>query len=208
MDKLPPRIICQMLCWVLLGGVAGIVLSSLLDLPASRLTASELLYLAAAPAVRQRFSFTDDDLARLRTWVIDSGIRWGEDAERRARFGLPHVLQGTWRFGLDRLLAGVAVGGEDAYRYLGTALPLDDVESTDVDLAGRLAELADRLGVVLDSFEGRHPVGAWMTRLGDSRMRCRSRPSVTRSRKSPRIGCESWQQHAERRRFPVAFSTR
>lgn len=144
------------------------LLSSLLDLPASRLTASELLDLAAAPAVRQRFSFTDDDLARLRTWVIDSGIRWGEDAERRARFGLPHVLQGTWRFGLDRLLAGVAVGGEDAYRYLGTALPLDDVESTDVDLAGRLAELADRLGVVLDSFEGRHPVGAWMTRLGEA----------------------------------------
>ncbi|MFN8078871.1 MAG: exodeoxyribonuclease V subunit gamma [Kineosporiaceae bacterium] len=144
------------------------LLATLLDLPASRLTASELLDLAAAPAVRHRFGFTDDDLARLRTWVIDAGIRWGEDAERRARFGLAHVLQGTWQFGLDRILTGVAIGGDEAQRYLGTALPLDDVESTDVDLAGRLAELVDRLSVVLGSFEGAHPVAAWMARLGEA----------------------------------------
>ena len=48
--------------------------------------------------------------------------------------------QNTWRTGLDRILLGVAMSGDD-HRHLGTGLPLDDVGSNEIDLAGRLAEL-------------------------------------------------------------------
>ena len=75
-------------------------------------------------------------------------------------------MQNTWRFGLDRVLAGVAVS-DDADRFFGTTLPLDDVGSTSIDLAGRLAECLDRLQRVTDDLTGSHPVGHWLTTLGD-----------------------------------------
>ena len=50
----------------------------------------------------------------------------------------------TWRTGLDRILLGVAMSGDD-HRHLGRGLPLDDVGSGDIDLVGRLAELLHRL---------------------------------------------------------------
>ena len=52
--------------------------------------------------------------------------------------------QNTWAAGLDRLLLGVAMD-ETGQHFLGTALPLDDVDAADVDLVGRLAECLSRV---------------------------------------------------------------
>lgn len=136
------------------------VVSDLLALAGSRVTASAVVDLAGLPAVRRRYGFDDADTERLRGWALESGVRWGEDQERRARYGLGAVAQGTWRTATDRLLLGVAMAEED-HRFVGSALPLDDVDSTDVDLAGRFAELVDRLTALLDDLDGVRPAGAW-----------------------------------------------
>lgn len=138
----------------------------LLDLAGSRVTASAVLDLAASPAVRRRFGFDDDDLERVRGWVARSGVRWGFDAAGRAAYGMDQVPQNTWRAGLDRLLLGVTTSEEEPV-WLGLALPLDDVDSSDIALAGQLAELLDRLEVVLDQLAGEHPVVHWVTALLD-----------------------------------------
>ena len=109
-----------------------------------------MLDLADREPVRRRFRLDDDDVARLEDWVADSGIRWGLDAEHRAPFKLAELPAGTWRFGLDRLLLGVTMT-EDEQRLFGGVLPLDDVESGAIDLAGRLAELVDRLHAAVDA---------------------------------------------------------
>jgi len=137
----------------------------LLELADGRVPASALLDLAASPGVRRRFGFDDDDLERLRGWVAGAGVRWGLDAEHRGAWHLEGVPQNTWRTGLDRLLLGVAAS-EDDLPWLDTALPLDDVDSGDVDLAGRLAELVDRLDDVLGELSGERPAGEWMEALG------------------------------------------
>src|ERR687890_490424 len=49
--------------------------------------------------------------------------------------------------------------------WLGTALPLDDVESGDVDRLGRLAEFVDRLSAALADLSGERPLTAWITGL-------------------------------------------
>lgn len=139
-------------------------LQDLLALAGSRVTASGVVDLAGLPAVRRRFGFDDADTERLRSWALESGVRWGEDQERRARYGLGTVAQGTWRTATDRLLLGVAMAEED-HRFVGSALPLDDVDSTDVDLAGRFAELVDRLTGLLDELDGARPVDAWCDTL-------------------------------------------
>ncbi len=143
------------------------LLAQLLDLADSRVTASEVLDLAAGDPVRRRFRFDADDLDRLRDWTVAAGARWGEDRDRRARYGLGEVGQNTWDAALDRILLGVVMAEEDQ-RYIGSALPLDDVDSTDVDLAGRLAELLDRLTGVLQSLAGTRPVAAWVDGLDDA----------------------------------------
>ncbi|MCP9491019.1 MAG: exodeoxyribonuclease V subunit gamma [Solirubrobacteraceae bacterium MAG38_C4-C5] len=138
-----------------LGVVAGV-----LELAQRRLTASQVLDLADREPVRRRFGFDDDDLARIQDWVAQSGIRWGLDAAHRQPYKLDRLAAGTWRAGLDRVLLGVAMT-EDGHRLYGDTLPLDDVESGAIDLAGRLSELVDRLGAALDALKAPKTLDAW-----------------------------------------------
>ena len=138
--------------------------SKLLDLAGGRTEASAVLDLIAAEPVRRRFGFAENDLETIAQWVEQAGVRWSYDEQHRSPYGLEGYVQNTWRFGLDRVLAGVAMS-DDAERWIGTTLPLDDVGSTSIDLAGRLAELVDRLQHVTDRLTGSHPVGHWLDTL-------------------------------------------
>jgi exodeoxyribonuclease V gamma subunit len=140
------------------------VAAQLLDIADTRATASQVLNLAQTAPVRARFGFTDDDLDTITQWVRQSGIRWGFDAAHRASYRLDHIAQNTWRFGLDRILTGVAMS-DDAHAWLDTALPLDDVGSDRVDVAGRFAEFVDRLTSVIDRLSGVRPLTDWLDTL-------------------------------------------
>ncbi len=149
-------------------------LGRLLDLAAGRVTASELLDLAGTAPVRARFGFDDDELSRVDGWVRSSGVRWGLDAAWRRPYHLDDVAHGTWRAGLDRVLTGVAMS-EAPYGLVGSVLPLDDVDSGDIDLAGRVAELVERTGEALRAFSVAHPVGEWLAAIAaaaDALMAC------------------------------------
>ncbi|MDN5770780.1 MAG: exodeoxyribonuclease V subunit gamma [Microlunatus sp.] len=137
------------------------VLATVLDLAGSRLEASAVLDLAAQPPVARRFGFSSDDLDRLAQLVASSGVRWGLDAAHRGPYGLDHLGQNTWAAGLDRLLLGITMD-EEGDHFIGTTLPLDEVDSSDVDLIGRAAELVGRLSIALTAFEGDHPIRRWL----------------------------------------------
>ena len=124
-----------------------------------------MLNLAQAAPVRARFGFTDDDLEDITRWVRQANIRWGFDREHRQPFGVDFV-HNTWRFGIDRVLAGVAMS-DDSHAWLDTTLPLDDVGSNRVELAGRLAEYVDRLQHVVESLTGARPLRDWLAALSD-----------------------------------------
>ncbi len=143
-----------------LGAMAELV--SLVD---ARLTASQVLAFAALPPVRQRFGLDDDDIERVAAWIERTGTRWGLDADHRAPFDLAAVDTGTWDAGLQRLLLGVAMS-EDELRLVGGVLPLDDVDSGDIDLAGRFAELVGRLGTAVRSLCDARPLAEWVEALG------------------------------------------
>ncbi len=140
--------------------------ATLVELAGGRLTATDVLDLAAADPVRRRFAFTDDDLAQLAMWVEHASIRWGLDAEHRGAYGL-RLPDNTWQAGLDRVLLGVAMAQQEqgGHRFVGDALPVDDVSSGDVELAGRLAEYVDRLHVFVDAATGASTIGAWVGAL-------------------------------------------
>ncbi len=139
------------------------VSSQLLTLAGSRVTASEVLNLIQSDPVRARFGLTDDDLDDITDWVREANIRWGFDKHHREPYGLNFVHH-TWRFGIDRILAGVALS-DDSQAWIDATLPLDDVGSNRVELAGRLAECVDRLQQTLQSLTGTRPLRDWLTNL-------------------------------------------
>ena len=136
------------------------VIGRLLDLVDERLTASQVLDFADQEPVRRRFGLDDDDLARIEDWVAASGIRWGLDAAHRKPFKLDALAAGTWRAGVDRLLVGVTMT-EEEQRLFHDVLPLDDVDSGAIDVAGRFAELVDRLQRALDGLSTPKTIDAW-----------------------------------------------
>jgi exodeoxyribonuclease V gamma subunit len=142
------------------------VLTQVLELSSARITATEVLDLAGRDPVRRRFRFSDDDLSRLEEWVNGAFVRWGFDAAHRTSFQLEGIAANTWQAGLDRILLGVTMA-EDRQRLFGSTLPLDDVDSGDIDLAGRLTEFLQRLQGSLDALAGFRPVAEWAATLAD-----------------------------------------
>jgi exodeoxyribonuclease V gamma subunit len=140
------------------------VAAQLLELAAGRVTASEVLDLAGREPVARRFSLSEQDLGQLARWFAETGIRWGLDAEHRRQWHLEQVREGTFDAGLDRLLLGVAMAEED-HRLFEGILPVDDVSSGAVELAGRCAELVARLEAAIAALGGRHRVAEWVPAL-------------------------------------------
>ena len=136
---------------------------SLVHLAGGRATASEVLDLVSSEPVRHRFDLDDDQVAEVVGWVRRSGIRWGLDGGLRSAYGLDDFEENTWSRGLDRVLLGVAAAEGDA--VLGGQVPLDDVGSADVDLAGRLAELVDRLRSAVVALRSARGVESWLAAL-------------------------------------------
>ncbi|MFD2801533.1 exodeoxyribonuclease V subunit gamma, partial [Prauserella oleivorans] len=141
--------------------------ATLLRLADARVTAGEVLDLAASGPVARRFGFSGEALETLRAWTGAAGARWGLGPRQRAAHGLREVRQNTFATALDRLLLGVAAD-ESTPDWLGLAVPLDDVDSSDVELAGRFAEFVDRLGEVLESLAGDQEATAWTEALGSA----------------------------------------
>jgi len=139
------------------------VATQLLNLAGSRVTASEVLNFAQSAPVRARFGFTDDNLEDITRWVRQANVRWGFDQEHRQPYGVDFV-HNTWRFGVDRVLAGVAMS-DDAHAWIDSTLPLDDVSSNRVELAGQLAEFVDRLQRTVQALNGDLPLSEWLHAL-------------------------------------------
>jgi len=125
-----------------------------------RMTASGLLDLLALEPVRGRFGIEAGDLERIRTWVVDSGVRWGVDAEHREAVGRPGFSENTWRFGLDRLLLGYAMPGRGRASF-GGVLPYDDIEGGEAELLGRFASFAEQVFRLRRDLATPRGIGEW-----------------------------------------------
>ena len=137
------------------------LVSRLVTLADSRAGTSALLDLCAVPPVARKFGFSTDDLERLHDLVPRAGVRWGFDAAHRSRFQMGEFRQNTWAAGLDRLLLGVTMD-ETGQHFIGTTLPLDDVDAGDVDLVGRLAELVARVSLLTQACNTAQTLTDWV----------------------------------------------
>jgi exodeoxyribonuclease V gamma subunit len=143
------------------------LVSRLLELAGGRVTASQVLDLADTTPVRARFGFDDDQLALARGWVAEAGIHWGFDAAHREPYRLSEVEAGTWAAGLKRLLLGVALAPE-ADALTNGVLPVAEIQSSEIELLGRVCELVDRLQEAVDQLARPQAIGSWASAIRDA----------------------------------------
>ncbi|AKH19873.1 exodeoxyribonuclease V subunit gamma [Sedimenticola thiotaurini] len=109
----------------------------LLAQPGGRYPVDEIFALLEQPILHRRFGLTAADLPRIRQWLETVVIRWGRDGSERAALGLPLCGQNSWQQGLDRLLLGYALPGDDEQLFQDL-LPCDAVEGSDAQLLAGL----------------------------------------------------------------------
>ena len=138
---------------------------ALLVLASGPLKASGVLDFLALEPVRRRFGIADIAEETLRTWVRESGIRWGLDAHHRARRGQPEEGTFTWRFGLDRLLLGVAMD-EGPTRSFGGVVPWDSAAVGERELLAKFIEFTESFMTSVDELTRPQDAESWRSAIG------------------------------------------
>lgn len=146
------------------GNPAAQALLAILDMVGGRAQCSSVLALLSFESVRERFGILAQDLDLLTEWSAQAGIRWGWDAEHRAAHGQPKDPQNTWRFGLRRLLLGVAMRGDDKRMWSGI-LPFDEIEGSIARQLGRFVDFVHSLKRSMQSLENPRDLPSWNSAL-------------------------------------------
>ena len=141
----------------------AIALETLLNLPRSRFTVSDLLDLLDVAPLRQRFAIDEADLPTLRRWVRESGIRWGLHAQQRGSLDLPASFsQNSWTFGIKRMLLGYTGGADVSWQNIE---PYTEVAGLQAALAGQLYALLSTLEKHWQVLGQPGPPTQWLQRL-------------------------------------------
>ena len=147
-----------------LGGEAPLVevVDALVGLFDRRWRRDDVLAFARLPAVRQRFGFTDDQVAMIADWLDLTHVRWGLTPDDHRRAGLPDQLEvHSLRSGLDQLVVGAAVASGHAVGPGGVAAT-GELEGDDVEVLGAFADLVDRLARAVDQLVQPTTVHRWV----------------------------------------------
>ncbi|MDR1076293.1 MAG: exodeoxyribonuclease V subunit gamma [Xanthomonadaceae bacterium] len=136
---------------------------SLLDLPQSRRTVSEVLDLLAIPAVMRAVDLDDADLEWLQERLGGAGVRWGDDETMRERLGFGRWREYSFAFGLDRLLMGYATGEGEG--LIGGIAPFAELEGSDSERLDRLLRVLRRLQHLSIWQRASHTAPEWRSML-------------------------------------------
>jgi exodeoxyribonuclease V gamma subunit len=138
----------------------------ILALPEGRFEASSILALLDNRAIRDAFGIGEDDPPIITLWVEESGIRWGIDTDTLVDLGLPPHESSTWRSGIDKMLLGYALPGENRRLFLDI-LPYDAIEGENAQVLGHFLDFLDRLFAVVSSLKEAHTLKQWHEILND-----------------------------------------
>ena len=136
-----------------------------LDVLQGRFGVSEIIDLLHIEPVGKAAGFDREDIERIADWAIESGIRWGADAEHRVAAGLPETDLNTWEFGINRLLLGYAMppGGD---MLVGDIVAIDRAAGLSGVTLGRLWVFLRRLREWRERVQQARSLADWQPLFG------------------------------------------
>ncbi|MDR2861367.1 MAG: exodeoxyribonuclease V subunit gamma, partial [Syntrophobacterales bacterium] len=137
----------------------------ILDLTGTRFEASSVLSLLDNRVMQDCFGITETDMPKIHIWVKEAGIRWGiHGATDEPCLADP---QHTWRRGIDRILLGYALGGEQTRLFMDL-VPYGAAEGENAEILGCFLNFLERLFQAADELHKAHTLVQWqeiMTRI-------------------------------------------
>jgi exodeoxyribonuclease V gamma subunit len=137
---------------------------ALLDLKDSRLGSSRVLRLLEFSSIRQNFGLSEADIPTIEKWIRDTQIRWGKNQKDRSKFGLPPFADNSWQSGMERLLLGFAMPGNNRQLF-HTILPYDHIEGAETMILGKFIEFIERVFRCLKLLEQSRSLKHWQNTL-------------------------------------------
>ncbi len=138
----------------------------LLTLNRQRLSGPDLLQFLDCEAVRNRFNIVEDDRDSIRRWILETGICWGIDERHRSAHNQPPARQNTWAFGIDRLVLGYAMGGEEQPLF-EHVLPYAATGAQDAELLGNFIEFCEAVFSLAAALDQPRTPTDWQLFLGE-----------------------------------------
>jgi exodeoxyribonuclease V gamma subunit len=142
-------------------------LLDLLALGASRFAVNDVLAFLQQAIVARRFGVSDDDFARIREWLLESGVHWALDSRHRASFDLPVREDHSFAAGLDRLFMAYALPDGSTTPFEGR-LPAGRVEGSEAATLGVLAHVVEALATWQARLARPAPAAQWASQLADA----------------------------------------
>ena len=148
-----------------INGIAH-ALDSLIALTAGRHPASAVFDLLMQAPVAARFDLDAESLDSIRSWIDESGIRWGLEGAERKHFKLPATSDHTFDDGLQRLYLGYAIGEADA--HLDGRIGSGNAEGQRAAALGTLWRFVEELRQLRRDWLRSRSAQGWRDALGDA----------------------------------------
>ncbi len=131
---------------------------SIIELANSRYAPSLLFAILESKAVKEHFDLSDKDMEIIYRWIKDTGIRWGIDSRHKKDFDLPDSMENTWRTGLDRLILGYALTGDDLFEHI---LPYESISGSTAYILENFLNFTDKVFDLLEKFKEKYTLHDW-----------------------------------------------
>jgi exodeoxyribonuclease V gamma subunit len=97
------------------------------------------------PAIQSKFNLNLNDIPTLRKWVDQSGIRWGVNGEHHQQYRGEDYSTFSWKFGLDRMLLGLALKDKGPNMDDVSIIPFEIPEGSENILLGNFLDFLTKL---------------------------------------------------------------
>lgn len=135
---------------------------SLLGLPTSRFTVSEVLDWLEVPLIMKAFDIETSELELLKEWIVECEIKWALDGEHKANWNMPKEDINTWLYGLKRMVLGFTLGQESVWH--GTA-SYTSIEGLNINVMAKLVSFISYLADLKARFNDTTSPEFWYTRV-------------------------------------------
>lgn len=139
------------------------LLADLVRAVRGRFPVADVLAVATSPVVMRHFQAGSDDVAAWRRFIDNAVVRWGLDADQRARRGVSlGVPAHTWSLAIERALLGAVLDDGEPQPGLGGVVPMENLDSADVRPVSVLARIVSVLAVLEETVtSGERTVTGW-----------------------------------------------